>query len=151
MIAGAGYGKTTALTQLAAAGPSGWVRVKPADAQAESLAARIAAALGQSPARQRSGIAAATGSDDRRLLAERRAALLCDLADTRPEDTLLVLDGLEQVGTDEAVSHLLRVLSLEAPAQLHLVLSGRGLPELGLGGVQGRGELLEVTAPDLSG
>lgn len=150
MVAGAGYGKTTALTPLAAAGPSGWVRVKPADAQAESLAARIAAALGQSPARQRSAIAAATGSDDRRLLAERRAALLCDLADTRPDDTLLVLDGLEQIGTDEAASHLLRVLSLEAPAQLHLVLSGRSLPELGLGGAQGRGELLEVTAPDLS-
>ena len=30
------------------------------------------------------------------------------------------------------------------------MLSGRSLPELGLGGAQGRGELLEVTAPDLS-
>jgi DNA-binding SARP family transcriptional activator len=54
------------------------------------------------------------------------------------------------VATDNAASHLLRVLCLEAPPHLHLVLSGRTLPELGLGGAQGRGELLEVAAPDLS-
>src|SRR5260370_36201003 len=120
-------------------GPSRWVRVRPADAQAESLAARIAAALGESPARSRSAIAAATGSDDRHALAERRAALLCELAEAVPGDLLLIIDGLEYVGDDEAASHLLRVLSLEAPSQLHLVLSGRSLPELGLGGAQGRG------------
>ncbi len=131
-------------------GASRWVRVRPADAQAESLAARIAAALGESPSPGRSAIASATGSDDRPVLAERRAALLCELAEALRDDLLLVVDGLENVGDDEAVSHLLRVLSLEAPAQLHLVLSGRSLPELGLGGAQGRGELLEVTALDLS-
>ena len=150
VVAGAGYGKTTALAEVAAADSSRWVRVRPADAQAESLSARIAAALGESPSPGRSAIAAATGSDDRRVLAERRAALLCELAEALPGDLLLVLDGLEHVGDDEAASHLLRVLSLEAPSRLHLVLSGRSLPDLGLGGAQGRGELLEVTAPDLS-
>jgi DNA-binding SARP family transcriptional activator len=150
VVAGAGYGKTTALAEIAASGASRWVRVRPADAQAESLSARIAAALGESPAPGRSAIATATGSDDRRVLAERRAALLCELAEALRGDVLLVIDGLEHVGRDEAASHLLRVLSLEAPSQLHLVLSGRSLPELGLGGAQGRGELLEVTAPDLS-
>ncbi len=149
VVAGAGYGKTTALAEVAAMGPSRWVRVRPADAQAESLSARIAAALGEAPAPARSGIAAATGSDDRRVLAEGRAALLCELAEKLRDDLLLILDGLECVG-DEAASHLLRVLSLEAPPQLHLLLSGRSLPELGLGDAQGRGELLEVTAPDLS-
>ena len=150
VVAGAGYGKTTALAEVAATGSSRWVRLRPADAQAESLSAHIAAALGDSPSPGRSAIAAATGSDDRRVLGERRAALLCELAEALPGDLLLVLDGLEYVGDDEAASHLLRVLSLEAPARLHLVLSGRSLPELGLGGAQGRGELLEVTAPDLS-
>jgi len=150
VVAGAGYGKTTALAEVAATGASRWVRVRPADAQAESLAARIAAALGESPAPGRSAIAAATGSDDRQVLAERRAALLCELAETLENDLLLVIDGLEYIGDDEAASHLLRVLSLEAPPQLHLVLSGRNLPDLGLGGAQGRGELLEVTARDLS-
>jgi ATP/maltotriose-dependent transcriptional regulator MalT/DNA-binding SARP family transcriptional activator len=150
VVAGAGYGKTTALAEVAATGRSRWVRVRPADAQAESLSARIAAALGEPPSPGQSAIAAATGSDDRWVLAERRAAMLCELAEALEDDLLLVIDGLEYVGGDEAASHLLRVLSLEAPSQLHLVLSGRSLPELGLGGAQGRGELLEVTAPDLS-
>jgi DNA-binding SARP family transcriptional activator len=150
VVAGAGYGKTTALTEVAAMGTARWVRLRPADTQAESLSARIAAALGESPTPGRSGIADATGSDDRHALAERRAALLCELAEALDGEMLLVIDGLECVGDDEAASHLLRVLSLEAPSQLHLVLSGRSLPALGLGGAQGRGELLEVTAPDLS-
>jgi DNA-binding SARP family transcriptional activator len=153
VVAGAGYGKTTALAEIASAGASAWVRLRPADAQAESLAARLAAALGESSAGERSAIAAATGSDDRQVLAERRAALLCELAEALPEDLLLIIDGLECVGSDEAASHLLRVLALEAPARLHLVLSGRNLPGTGLGpglgGAQGRGEVLEVTARDL--
>jgi DNA-binding SARP family transcriptional activator len=150
VVAGAGYGKTTALTEMAASGASRWVRVRPADAQAESLSTSLAGALGESPSPEHSAIAAATGSDDRRVLAERRAALLCELAEALPGNLLLVLDGVEHVGDDVAASHLLRVLSLEAPAHLHLVLSGRSLPDLGLGGAQGRGELLEVTAPDLA-
>jgi DNA-binding SARP family transcriptional activator len=150
VIAGAGYGKTIAITQVAAPGTARWVQLRPADAQAESLSARIAAALGEQSPPERSAIAAAIGSDDRRVLAERRAALLCELAEAVEDDMLLVVDGLEHVGGDEAACHLLRVLSLEAPPQLHLVLSGRSLPELGLGRAHGRGEVLEVTAPDLS-
>jgi DNA-binding SARP family transcriptional activator len=150
VVAGGGYGKTTALTEVAAQAASRWVRVRPADAEAEALSARIAAVLGEPPTPGRSVIAAATGSDDRHALAERRAAQLCELAEALQGDLLLVIDGLECVGDGAAASHLLRVLSLEAPAALHLVLSGRSLPELGLGGAQGRGELLEVTAPDLS-
>ena len=150
VMAGPGYGKTTALAEFDATGTARWVRLRPADAQAESLSARLAAALGEAPAPARSAIAAATGSDDRLVLAERLAAQLCELAEALPADLLLVLDGMEHVATDEAASHLMRVLSLEAPPYLHLVLSGRTLPELGLSGAQGRGELLEVAAPDLS-
>ncbi|MGI9009504.1 MAG: BTAD domain-containing putative transcriptional regulator, partial [Streptosporangiaceae bacterium] len=139
--------------EVAASGASAGVRLRPADGQAESVAARVAAALGDPPAREQSAIAAATGSDDRQVLAERRAALLCELAESRADDLLLIIDGLECVGSDEAASHLLRVLALEAPPRLHLVLSGRSLPGLGLGlglgAAQGRGEVLEVTAGDL--
>ncbi len=150
VIAGAGYGKTTAIAEAVPSEASRWVRLRPADAQAESLSARIAAALGEQAPAERSAIAAATGSDDRRVLAERRAALLCELAEGIDGDMLLVVDGLEHVGGDEAARHLLRVLSLESPPQLHLVLAGRSLPGLGLGRAQGRGEVLEVTAPDLT-
>jgi DNA-binding SARP family transcriptional activator len=150
VVAGAGYGKTTALAEFDAADTARWVRLRPADAQAESLSARVAAALGEEPVPARSAIAAATGSDDRIVLAERCAAQLCELAEALPADLLLILDGMEHVAADEAASHLLRVLALEAPPCLHLVLSGRTLPQLGLSGAQGRGELLEVAAPDLS-
>lgn len=150
VIAGAGYGKTTAIAEAVPPATSRWVRLRPADAQAESLSARIAAALGEQAPAERSAIAAATGSDDRRLLAERRAALLCEFAEAIEGDMLLIVDGLEHAGGDDATRHLLRVLSLEAPPQLHLLLSGRSLPELDLGRAQGRGEVLEVTAPDLS-
>lgn len=150
VTAGAGYGKTTALADIVTTGDARWVRLRPADAQAESLADRLAAALGESPSPTGSAIAAATGSDDRTVLAEQRAAQLCQLADRLPNDVLLILDGVEHLAGDTAASHLLRVLSLEAPPQLHLVLSGRTLPELGLGSAQGRGELLEVAAPDLT-
>ncbi len=150
VIAGAGYGKTTAIAEAVPSEASCWVRLRPADAQAESLSARIGIALGEQAPAERSAIAAATGSDDRRVLAERRAALLCEFAETIEGDMLLIVDGLEHVVGDEAARHLLRVLSLEAPPQLHLVLSGRSLPGLDLGRAQGRGEVLEVTAPDLS-
>lgn len=93
MVAGAGYGKTTALTEITSPATSRWVQLRPADAQAESLSARIAAALGESPSPDGSGIAAATGSDDRTGLAERRAAQLCELAEAAPDSLLLVLDG----------------------------------------------------------
>ncbi|HSR85851.1 MAG TPA: BTAD domain-containing putative transcriptional regulator [Streptosporangiaceae bacterium] len=149
MVAGAGYGKTTALADLAERAAARWVRLRPADAQAESLAGRIAAALGE-PSPERSPIAAATGSDDRQVLAEGRAAMLCELANALTGESLLIVDALECIGDDPAASHLLRVLSLEIPPHLHLLLSGRSLPDLGLGGEQGHGELLEITAPDLS-
>jgi DNA-binding SARP family transcriptional activator len=150
VVAAAGYGKTTAITEAAATEATRWVRLRPSDAHAESLSSRIAAALGEQAPAACSAIAVATGSDDRRVFAERRAALLCELAEAVSGDMLLVVDGLEHVGGDVAALHLLKALSLEAPPQLHLVLSGRSLPELGLGRARGRGEVLEVTAPDLS-
>jgi tetratricopeptide (TPR) repeat protein len=45
---------------------------------------------------------------------------------------------------------LVRALCLQAPPQLHIALSGRRLPRLGLGAAAGSGELLEIAAPDLA-
>ncbi|HEY1643319.1 MAG TPA: BTAD domain-containing putative transcriptional regulator [Streptosporangiaceae bacterium] len=148
VVAGGGYGKTTALRGVAALGASSWVTLRPADGLTETLSARLAAALGapEDP----SALAAATGADDRRGLAERRAALLCGLAEQRPGELLLVLDDLESAGDDDAVGELLRVLCLQAPPQLHVVLCGRRITAPGLGTARGRGEVLEVTAPDLA-
>jgi ATP/maltotriose-dependent transcriptional regulator MalT/DNA-binding SARP family transcriptional activator len=150
VVAGGGYGKSTALRDVAAMGASSWVTIRPADGLIETLSARLAAALGAPLPEDQSALAGATGADDRRGLAERHAALLCERAEQRPGELLLVLDDLESAGDDDAVGELLRVLCLEAPPQLHIVLCGRRIPALGLGTARGRGEVLEVAAPDLA-
>lgn len=150
VVADGGYGKTTALREVAAAGESSWVTIRPSDGLIETLSARLAVALGAPPRTGRSGLALATGADDRRGLAERRAAMLCERAERRRADLLLVLDDLESLGDDDTAGDLLRMLCLAAPPPLHIVLCGRRLPALGLSAARARGEVLEVSAPDLA-
>jgi hypothetical protein len=73
--------------------------------------------------------------------------VLCESVERRGEDVLLILDDLDQLEDDDASVHLLRALCLQAPAQLHLALSGRRVPALGLGASAGAGEVLEISAP----
>jgi DNA-binding SARP family transcriptional activator len=148
-MAGGGFGKTTALRRLAAAAPSCWLGLRPVDREIELLASRVAEVLGLD---LRAGLAnprAAFGAEDRQALAETQAAILSDALARRGEPVLLVLDDLERLGEDSAAWHLLRALVLQAPSSLHLVLSGRRLPELGLGAA-GSSEVLEITAVDLA-
>ncbi|MBS1888751.1 MAG: winged helix-turn-helix domain-containing protein [Actinobacteria bacterium] len=150
VVAGGGYGKTTALREVAAGGRSGWVGIRPVDGEIDLLAARIAAALGLDPAAGPAAPGVAIGAEDRRRFAEEQAAALCERLTGLREPVLLVLDDLERLGEDGAAAHLLRALVLQAPPRLHLVLSGRRLPDLGLGAMAGSGEVLEIAAPDLA-
>jgi ATP/maltotriose-dependent transcriptional regulator MalT len=149
VVAGGGHGKTTALRRLAATGPSRWVGIRPVDGAVELLAIRIAEALELGPVAGLADPAAGTGAEDRSGLAEAEAAILCGAVARRDEPLLLVLDDLERLGADGATAHLLRALALQAPPQLHLVLSGQRLPDLGLGAVADAGDVLEIAAPDL--
>lgn len=149
VAAGGGHGKTTALRRLAATGPSRWLRMRPVDGTVELLAARIAEALELGAIPGLADPAASTGAEDRQALAEAQAAILCDAAARRDEPLLLVLDDLERLTAGGASAHLLRALALQAPPQLHLVLSGQELPDLGLGAAADTGDLLEIAAPDL--
>ena len=116
--------------------------------QAESLATRIATALGQ-PIAPESAIAAATGSDDRVALAERRAASLCAIAELLGHRTwCFILDGLDpgprrDLGTLAAHS---RAGGAAAPSSRTVRPHAA---ELRMGDAQGRGEVLEIAA-DLS-
>jgi ATP/maltotriose-dependent transcriptional regulator MalT/DNA-binding SARP family transcriptional activator len=149
VAAGGGHGKTTALRRLAATGPSRWLGIRPVDGTVELLAARIAEALELGPIAGLADPGAGTGAEDRRGLAEAQAAVLCDAVARRDEPLLLVLDDLERLAAGGATAHLLRALALQAPRQLHLVLSGQWLPNLGLGAAADTGDLLEIAAPDL--
>lgn len=154
VAAGGGYGKTTALRQLEVRGPVRWLELTPADRDIEVLAARLLGMLGSSgatpaPVPAIEG-AAALGATDRERLAQGRAAQICERLDVHDGPLMLVLDNVDQVRDDDSASRLLAAVCLQAPTHAHLVLSGRRLPALGLGAATGRGELLEVSAPDLA-
>lgn len=74
--------------------------------------------------------------------------LISDLAElaTAPEGSLVLLDGLEQLG-DEAAG--LQVLLGNAERPLHLVLAGRTLPALPLGRLYARGVVEEIGVQQL--
>ena len=150
VVAGGGYGKTTALRGLAATGPSHWLGIRPVDGEVELLAARIAHALELGAVPGLAHPAAAIGAEDRQGLAEGQAALLCEAVARRGEPLLLVIDDLERLGEGGATPHLLRALALQAPPRLHLVLSGQRLPALGLGAAAEAASVLEIAAPDLA-
>ena len=150
VVAGGGYGKTTALRHLAAGESTRWLSLKAADREVETLAARIGEAL---CAPSHPGVAvptAAIGASDRRGLAEGQAAVICERLDSHEDELLLVLDDVDELTDHDSATQFLSTLCLQAPSRLHIVLSGRQLPSLGLGSARGRGELTELAAPDLA-
>ncbi|GAA3217849.1 hypothetical protein GCM10017691_00160 [Pseudonocardia petroleophila] len=151
VVAGGGFGKTTALRDATARpdGRGGWLALRQADRAVEVLAPRLAAALGVAAPPGLSVRGGATGAEDRRALAEGQAGLLCEAVEGTAGRTLVV-DDLEQLGDDDSGTALLHALCLQAPPQLHVVLCGRRLPQLGLGRLRGRGEVADVAAADLA-
>lgn len=150
VIAGGGHGKTTALRALADTRPVRWLGLGQADRGIEGLVARLAQTLELEDVPGLAVPTAPIGAEDRRGLAEGQAAVLCESLVRRGGETLLVLDDIDQLTDADAGVHLLRALCLQAPALLHIALSGRLLPSLGLGAAAGSGELLEIAAPDLA-
>ncbi|HWD85575.1 MAG TPA: tetratricopeptide repeat protein [Solirubrobacteraceae bacterium] len=149
VVAGGGYGKTTALRQLASADRSRWLTLKAQDRAVETFAPRVADAVGASGGYVSAPVAA-IGATDRRSLAEGQATAICESLDTESGELLLVLDDVDHLRDGDSSSQFLSTLCLQAPPRLHLVLSGRNVPSLGLGSARGRGELMELNAPDLA-
>jgi len=168
VVAGGGYGKTTALRQLTAARRAHWLALSASDRQVEALSAHIAETLaaesGAGEAVPSSGDRRATagpgtlgavagpalGASDRHGLARAHAAAICARLDARTAPVMLVLDDVDQLSDADSSTPFLSALCLLAPPELRVVLGGRRLPALGLGSVSGRGELLELSARDLA-
>jgi ATP/maltotriose-dependent transcriptional regulator MalT/DNA-binding SARP family transcriptional activator len=150
VIAAGGFGKTTALRGLATTGAIRWLGLGPADREIEGLSARLADALELGAGAGVALAPAAIGAEDRRGLAEGQAAMLCEGVGRRGEEVLLVIDDVDQLRDDDASVHMLRALCLQAPPQLHIVLSGRRLAPLGLGATAATTAVLEIAAPDLA-
>jgi DNA-binding SARP family transcriptional activator len=131
VCAEAGYGKSTALASLEAGPRLVAVRLVPQDCDALRLGARIADAAGvPEPARSGAELAA-------RLAAAGR-------------DVLVVLDEMEHLAGSPEAAAWLAALIQDAPASVHVLLSGRRLPALRLERAEARGLIHRVTAAQLA-
>jgi LuxR family maltose regulon positive regulatory protein len=149
LTAPAGYGKTTVLSQWAAADPRpfAWVDLHESDDNPDRLLRHLALALQRvrplAPAVWR-GLGAPTASVTGVALPR-----LVTVATTATEPWVLVLDDahvLKSTVAGEIVVKLANAL----PLGFHLVLSGRGLSELRLGGLRSRGKCVEFGARELA-
>lgn len=138
-----GYGKTTLLVSWAAATerPVAWASLGARDLDADGFWTVVAAALEQAEPRLRFGLHRGTGSAD-------PVARTLSAGGFPADDLVLVLDGYEQAsraGVDAALSRFLDL----APETLHVVVSTRGVPDLGLPRRRARGTVGELGVADL--
>lgn len=135
----AGFGKTTAMRQLreqfvGAGLATAWLTLDAADSDAPRLLRSLGCALHLLDADAPSAFSAPPDA----------LALLQALArEDRP--FALFLDDFELL-QGEAVTALVRQIAEQLPARAHLVIGSRTLPELGLGRLRARGQLLEIDA-----
>jgi LuxR family transcriptional regulator, maltose regulon positive regulatory protein len=139
-----GYGKTTLLVSWAAVTSSdvAWASVGSRDLDADGFWAVVAAALEQAEPRLRFRLRTGSPAGDR---PARMATALGSLS----RDLTLVLDGYEQATNAGVDADFRRFLEL-APETLHVIVSTRSEPDLGLPLRRARGTAAELGARELS-
>jgi ATP/maltotriose-dependent transcriptional regulator MalT/DNA-binding SARP family transcriptional activator len=157
VIAPAGYGKTTLLADWVGRVPVAWHRVTADDRAAQPLLRRLADDLRAVVPTLRfeppdvladNELAGEAGQANQ---AHAMAALLCDaVSDATSAPLLLVLDDVHLIGAGDPASRLLEALCRQAPACLRVVLSSREPVPFAVGRLRRDGELLEVTAAQLT-
>jgi LuxR family transcriptional regulator, maltose regulon positive regulatory protein len=147
VTAPAGYGKTTVLSQWAAADPRefAWVTVDEADGDPVRLAGHVALALHRiEPLDQAVFRALAAGDGSRHLVA--LSHLLASLRTwTRPG--VLVLDDVHELRSVEAMNFI-RALAAGLPAGFHVVVGSRLM--LGFGRLRSEDRSVEFGVDDLA-
>ncbi|MEV6717109.1 hypothetical protein AB0M48_34345 [Lentzea sp. NPDC051208] len=139
VVAGPGFGKTTALAQAVRAnlleprGIDAWVTCGPDHEDAGRLARTILAALDAVPEPE-------PGAPEV-LEALRRQA---------PLDICLLLDDVHEIPGDSPGAALLAAIARALPGTAHLVLSGRRTPDLPLARREAAGELAALRTEDLA-
>jgi LuxR family maltose regulon positive regulatory protein len=144
----AGYGKTTLLSQWAAAEQRdvAWLSIEPADDDAVALAAAIAHALQRiAPVPDEVFAALRSGEGAVVPLALPRIARALDARD-RP--FVLMLDEVQHV-TSPRAADVLATLLAHVPAGSQVVLSGRARPLVPLARLRAEGRLAELAMADV--
>jgi DNA-binding SARP family transcriptional activator len=133
VVAGAGFGKTTALAQAMRAndaaprGIDAWVACEPGDEDAGRLSSAILSAL---------GVTERGGSALDRVLGALGAAA--------PLDVCVVMDDLHEVPPESAGEHLVRELIARLPPHAHVVLASRSPVPIPLARRRAAGQVVEV-------
>ncbi|HEX8865779.1 MAG TPA: hypothetical protein VF821_08990, partial [Lentzea sp.] len=138
LVAPAGYGKTTLLTQAHTDRPVVWHTCQEGHRLLQPMASALAAGWTSVPAM--------SGEDE----AGRAHAVAGLLIDAWPEDVTVVLDDIHVLRQGDSAVPLLEALCLQLPASARLVLSGRALPPFSLRRLKVDGELTEITASQLA-
>jgi LuxR family maltose regulon positive regulatory protein len=148
LSAPAGYGKTTALSQWAAASdrPFAWVTLDSTDRDPVHLARHVALALQRAVTLPEHEVAALTAIHP----GGRVAALhrLLRLFEALPGPTVLVLDDLQEVQGRESLALIQGVVE-DAPPGLHVAIAARTRPALGLARLRAERRCVEFGRSDL--
>lgn len=134
VVAGAGFGKTTALAQAVRAnlaGPRGndaWVSCEPGDGHAGRLAAAIVSALGSELGTARDPL----------------DAVLSALSQHAPVDVCVIVDDVHEVAPESSGADLLAGLVRRMPPHAHLVLAGRTPPPVPLARLRAAGQVVDL-------
>ena len=157
LSAGAGYGKSTLVASWAARAHSAWYALSPEDQEALLLADGLLRALrlrvpnlpDELPPHD-----AARGPEadaDVLVRVQVAASLICEaLAARLGRDLVLVVEDVHELDGAAASAHLLERLCREAPPSLHLVLTSRAELPFSVERLRGRGQVLELQAPELA-
>ena len=150
LIAGAGFGKTTVLSQAVRAnlsapvGIDAWVTCDVADEHAHRLALAIAAAVERSaPTDSRPS----TGS--RPSGAEPLDVVLDAFQRSAPVDVCLILDDLHRIPPDSGGHRLIEELLDTLPVNGHVLLAGRYPPPFALARLRASAEAVDIGESEL--
>lgn len=152
VVAGPGFGKSTALGAWASSAPSAWYTLDGTDASPTRLAAGIVEALNLALIDFAADFGAVPGtleSDPETV--EGFAATLCTaLDDALHDDLALVLDDFHSLPPEAPSVELVEALVRLAPGRLHLVLASRVDIPFPIERLRAQGQVGSVTAADLA-
>jgi LuxR family maltose regulon positive regulatory protein len=142
--AAAGFGKTTLMQQYAAhcrANGRGvvWLRLDSADNDLRRFLLHLAAGLQSFPGATRDDHAPLHASS-----AERIGSMLIERIAAHTRALSILFDDFETIGSAPVVTFVQRLIEALPPGS-RLVVGSRVTPELGLGRLRARGELLDIT------
>ncbi|MGH2457156.1 MAG: tetratricopeptide repeat protein, partial [Candidatus Limnocylindria bacterium] len=158
VVAGPGYGKSSALAAWAAEANAAWYSVTAEDRDVARLALGLTEALRLRvpgiPADLLAAPLGMAGPDAESHPGARAAAAVSILSQALHErlgrDVAIILDDLHELPASSPAMNLVGDLVRQAPGFLHLVIASRDEPPLRVERLRGHGQVLELTAADIA-